>query len=211
MSHNALSINGKAPDASGSVIIGVEDLSDVSAATAIDGQGLQYTASTGLWTPAPLSQNGYMFIGTSLQLYNSEAHGTSFAVGQRHRFQTTALRNTIVGATANKAAGKVYWYESITLPAGRYSITSTATVAFSSSGYYATLWKRADTGDGVSTIACVGTDLSLYPMAAGSMLGTFELTATTTIECKIEAILGASASQTSAMAIGSFVLVRQLV
>lgn len=210
MSHNAVKIGAASPDVTGAIALSVSDLSDVSAAGVVEGQALQYSSSTGTWTPAALPGNEYLYIGTSAALQNSETSGMSFTAGGQMYFQTTALRNTITGASVSNAPSKTYWYGDITLPAGKYSILSTIFCIFSSTGYCATSWKRTDTSDAVSNIAAVGADLSAYPAAPGSMAGGFELETGATIRCTIDSVAGASASQTGFVTAANFVLIRRL-
>lgn len=210
MSHNAIKVGSAAPDVTGAITLSVSDLSDVSAAGVVEGQALQFSSSTGTWTPAALPGNEYIYIGTSAALQNAEASGMVFSAGGQMYFQTTALRNTITGASVSNAPSKTYWYGDVTLPAGKYSIASTIFCIFSSTGHCATSWKRTDTGDSISNIAAVGADLSAYPAAPGSMIGGFELDVSATIRCTIDSVAGASASQTSFVTAANFVLIRRL-
>lgn len=210
MSHNAIKVGEAAPNSAGVIALNVGDLSDVSAAGVLEGQALAYNSATSTWVPAALPGNEYIYVGTSSALQNAEASGMVFSVGGQMYFQTTALRNTITGASVANAPGKTYWYGDITLPAGKYSIASTIFCIFSSTGHCATSWKRTDTGDAVSNIAAIGADLAVYPAAPGSMVGGFELDAVTTIRCTIDSVVGASTSQTSFVTAANFVLIRRL-
>lgn len=212
MAHNAHRINNQGPDVAGNMTLDIGDLNDVSAAGAATGQGLAYSSTTGMWTPAALPTNEYIYLGVSPAQANAETHGMLFTASSTVHFQSVSPLNTIAGASLTKAAGKNFWYSTVTLPAGKYSIISNAYCLFSSTGHYATRWKRTDTNEAVTNIGVVGADLATYPAAPGSMLGVFDLETSAALSCTVETIAGAAAaaSQTSFIAPSNFVLIRRL-
>lgn len=212
MAHNAHRINNQGPNVAGDMTLDIGDLNDVSAAGAATGQGLAYNSATGMWTPAALPTNEYIYLGVSAALASTETHGMAFTAGSVVYFQAVTALNTIAGATLTKAAGKNVWYSTITLPAGKYSIISNAYCLFSSTGHYATRWKRTDTSEAITNTGVIGADLATYPAAPGSMLGVFELETSASINCVVETVAGAAAStsQTSFIAPSNFVLIRRL-
>jgi hypothetical protein len=80
--------------------------------------------------------------------------------------------------------GATDWIESITLPAGQYTIFSQHHAAFAASGYLAVRWYDGATP--VSGRGMIGENLSLYGGSASNSMGWLNLASSTTISCKID-------------------------
>lgn len=141
MSHNKLKIGTAVPNANGELTVGLNDLSDVSAASPATDDLLQYNSSTGEWSNAVVAgaSAGYIWIGGKANDY-SNSPASSLAAGQTVYIWDNAPISTISGASISVTSGNtdIYqndWVQSITLPAGKYVIRSQTSFEFSASGY----------------------------------------------------------------------------
>lgn len=196
MSHNAQRINDKAPDAGGNVALGLSDLSDVTLGTLTNNHILGYSSSTATWTlqaPPASSAAEFIFTGDG----SSTAYPVStFAVGDPVYFIENGLGiNTIPGATFNYLAGSEgVWVESITLPAGKWSVNAQTAYEFSSTGYLTHAFTVVG-GSYFTNIATVGANTTVYGLAPTQMQGLLTTTGPTTIKCVIHALSSVSTTQ----------------
>lgn len=146
MSHNKIRVGSSTPDATGNISLNLSDLSDVSG-TPSDGQNLQYTSSTGLWTPATLSSssNEYFLWGQGEARdysYSPAANALNSSIRRTVRIflYDSNHVNTISGSTLytqpDSGSTNNYWFDFIDLPAATYRFTLICNVVFSSSGYF---------------------------------------------------------------------------
>ena len=141
MSHNKLKIGTAVPNANGELTVGLNDLSDVSAASPATDDLLQYNSSTGEWSNAIVAgaSAGYIWIGGKANDY-SNSPASSLAQNQTIYIWDDAPINTISGASISVTSGSGTalendWVQTITLPAGKYVIRAQTSFEFSASGY----------------------------------------------------------------------------
>jgi hypothetical protein len=210
MSHNALKIGTAGPNAAGVITPALTDLSDVDLTGALDTEALVYDAGAGKWVPSAVSAAlSYAFVGEGAA--NDYANtALTMAVGQPVAFYDTSPDNTI-GATftgtANNAAG---WIKSVTLPAGTYSLLSVLNVVFSTTGYCATAWYNTTNSTYVSCAGVTGASQISYGPAQSSMVGTFTLTTSSVLECRIVAVSGVSSTQGTTISTYQSLLIRRI-
>jgi hypothetical protein len=141
MSHNKLKIGTATPNKAGEMTVGLNDLSDVSAASPATDDLLQYNSTTGEWSNAVVAgaSAGYIWIGGKANDY-SNSPASSFTTGQTVYIWDDAPINTISGSTISVTSGSGTalendWVQTITLPAGKYVIRAQTSFEFSASGY----------------------------------------------------------------------------
>lgn len=141
MSHNKLKIGTATPNKSGEMTVGLNDLSDVSAASPATDDLLQYNSTTGEWSNAVVAgaSAGYIWIGGKANAY-SDSPATSLAANQTIYIWDDAPINTISGSSISVTSGSIDpyendWVQTITLPAGKYVIRAQTSFVFSASGY----------------------------------------------------------------------------
>ena len=122
MSHNTNKVNSAEPDRSGSIVLALDGLSDVTASSPSSGQTLRYDSGWVLGLPT-----------TALSLFGtgqSQAYptgGSAIAVGVDLHFYGEAYNGA--GATGTYTG----WFDQITLPAGSYILTAASGITMSSS------------------------------------------------------------------------------
>jgi hypothetical protein len=140
MSHNKLKIGTAVPNANGELTVGLNDLSDVSAASPATDDLLQYNSSTGEWSNAIVAgaSAGYIWIGGKANAY-SLSPASSLAANQTIYIWDNAPINTISGASISVTSGGATlendWVQTITLPAGKYVIRAQTSFVFAASGH----------------------------------------------------------------------------
>lgn len=197
MSHNSTRIGSSAPNVNGVITPAISDFSDVNISGIAPGQTIVYDGATSTWIGADLTAQATEFIYTGGSTIGVEAYPSTLAVGQSVAFKPYTSFNTITGATLNNVSGST-WINSITLPAGKYSIIASVYFYFSASGYLATEWRNTTTGDKLSTNGVIGTALTNFASAQSGMWGAFELTESAEIACIITDLLNASGTSTYA-------------
>lgn len=123
MSHNKVTVNNQAPDATGMISIGLDNLSDVTASSPASGQTLRYSGSA--WQLGSTTTTLALFGVGASQAYPTG--GSQIAAGVDLHFYGVAYNG--VGATGTYSG----WYDEITLPAGEYVLTAVSGVSMSSS------------------------------------------------------------------------------
>lgn len=194
MSHNSIKIGNSGPDVSGLISITLNDLSDVDLTGITSGQTLAYSTASNKW--APIAAGGaveYLAIGKGES--NDYANtGLAFNVGDTIAFYAGASpRNTISGAVINYITNTA-WAQSITLPAGTYSIIAHVNPLFSTSGFLASKFVRADLSN-CSSVGVTGAALGTYSNAQTNMIGSFTLTEAENIKCVVDGASGVAVSQ----------------
>lgn len=186
MSHNTPKIGTATQARDGALDTSITDLTDVSGSPA-DGQTLVYSSASSAFIPGSVSASSeYMFIGRgeSSAYTNTGQTGTAVpTAGDVWYYYDSNPTINITGASVTKV-GSTHWIESITLPAGIYTIFSQHHAAFSASGYLAVSWYNSATL--ISGRGMIGEDLTTYGGSASNCLGWVDLTGSTTINCKIE-------------------------
>lgn len=212
MSHNSVRIGNSAPNVSGLINITLEDLSDIDLTGAAEGDAIIYNSGSGTWTPQAPTDAGvkYMYLGRG-EANNYTNTARTMNVNDHIAFYDSNARAQIPGATINYI-GATTWADSITLPAGTYSIISVINVAFSASGYISTAWRNKTTGDYLTCIGTTGALAANYNQNQTAMIGAFTLTAPTDIECLIVAGSGiaAASSQSTTISTRQSLFIRQL-
>lgn len=122
MSHNATKVNDQNPNTAGQIAIGLNDLSDVTASSPSTGQTLRYNSGWALSLPTTTLS---LFGTGQTQAYPTS--GSAIAAGVDLHFYGEAHNG--VGAVGIYTA----WFDTITLPAGRYILTAASGVTMSSS------------------------------------------------------------------------------
>lgn len=211
MSHNAVKVGSAGPDVTGLISPSLSDLSDIDLTGAADAQALIYDATAGAWVPGDVATPETLFVWIGAGAANNYANtGLTMAVGQPVAFYDTAPRNplnaTLTG-TANSASG---WTQSITLPAGTYQITSVLNVTFSATGYFAAAWYNTTASEYVSCIGVVGASQGSYPLAQTCMTGAFTISEASTLECRIVALSGVAAAQSTTISTYQSVFIRAI-
>jgi hypothetical protein len=187
MSHNTPKIGTATQDRVGDLDTSITDLNDVSGSPSND-QALVYSSASSAFIPTVNSRlaTEYIFIGRgeSNAYTNTGQTGTATpAVGDVWYYYDTSPRESITGASITKV-GTTDWIESITLPAGQYTIFSQHHAVFVASGYLAVRWYDGATP--VSGRGMIGENLSLYGGSASNSMGWLNLASSTTISCKID-------------------------
>lgn len=212
MSHNAQRINDKEPNAAGNIPLALGDLNDVTLGTLTNNHILGYSSASASWTlqaPPASSAAEFIFTGDG----SATAYPVStFAVGDPVYFIENGLGiNTISGATLNYLAGSEgVWVESVTLPAGKWSVNAQTAYEFSSTGYLTHAFKVVG-GSYFTNIATVGSNTTVYGLAPTQMQGILQTTAPTTIQCVIHALSSVSTTQAGFYpSLASTMLIRRL-
>lgn len=212
MSHNTLRVGSSAPNAQSVISPQLTDLSNVVVSSPQANDLLAYDPSTQTWSnlaytpPSPANTAPLILIGRGEQDDYANS-GYTTAVGQRVCFYDSAPINTITGATLNVTTG-TSWVHSVTLPAGKYTITAQTYPVFSSSGVFA---YRAQAGAAVySSLAAVGASLASYGGSASCVLGQVESLVQITIYLNIVASSGVAASQGTEMSQNGVLFIRRV-
>lgn len=210
MSHNTIKVGAAGPDVTGLITPALTDLSDVDIAGAADTQALVYDAVAGKWVPSAVSAAlNYVFVGEGAA--NDYANtALTMAVGQPVAFYDTAPENTIGATFTGTANGAAGWIKSVTLPAGTYGLISTLNVVFSTTGYCATAWYNVTNSTYVSCAGVTGASQISYGPAQSSMVGTFTLSASSVLECRIVALSGVSSTQGTTISTYQSLLIRRI-
>lgn len=212
MSHNTLRVGSSAPNAQSVISPQLTDLANVVVSSPQANDLLAYDPSTQTWSnqaytpPSPANTAPLILVGRG-ELDDYANSGYTTAVGQRVCFYDSAPINTIDGATLNVTTG-TSWVHSVTLPAGKYTITAQTYPVFSSSGVFA---YRAQAGSAVySSLAAVGASLASYGGSASCVLGQVESLAAITIHLSIVASSGVAASQGTEMSQNGVLFIRRV-
>lgn len=212
MSHNTLRVGSSAPNAQSVISPQLTDLANVVVSSPQANDLLAYDPDTQTWSnlaytpPSPANTAPLILIGRGEQDDYANS-GYTTAVGQRVCFYDSAPINTIEGATLNVTTG-TSWVHSVTLPAGKYTITAQTYPVFSSSGVFA---YRAQAGATVySSLAAVGASLASYGGSASCVLGQVESLVQITIYLNIVASSGVAASQGTEMSQNGVLFIRRV-
>ena len=212
MSHNTLRVGSSAPNAQSVISPQLTDLANVVVSSPQANDLLAYDPDTQVWTnqaytpPSPANTAPLILIGRG-ELDDYANSGYTTAVGQRVCFYDSAPINTIDGATINVTTG-TSWVHSVTLPAGKYTITAQTYPVFSSSGVFA---YRAQAGATVySSLAAVGASLASYGGSASCVLGQVESVVQITIYLNVVASSGVAASQGTEMSQNGVLFIRRV-
>lgn len=184
MSHNKITVGGKAPDSSGEIAVDLNDLSDVSG-TPSTGEALVYGGAG--WSPSTSGgEVKYIYIANRSGSNPNYSTSPASGVGTNDVFYVydSSPENTITGSTIHQTSN---WVDKITLPSGKYSIQSQVLCEFSvSTGYMSTWWTDSGVTTEHSSEAFVG-DASAYGSAAAVALGHLNIAVNTDIYLKINA------------------------
>jgi len=191
MSHNKFSVASQSPDSSGDVSVSLTNLSDVSISTPSADQVLKYNGSSFVNSAAPTGTGEYLQLGRG-ETYGSDYPFSAPSVVDRiiYLYDTTPV-NTISSATLHESATDD-WYDSVTLPAGKYLIMSQTNVAFSASGYLVYAIKTSGNVD-QSPKAKIGDSASSYAGGVVSTINSYlSLGSSTRLYLKVDAVSNVS-------------------
>ena len=183
MSPNKIKVAGQEPDASGSITVALNDLSNVSASSPSESDILQY--SSGSWSTAALasvsSAAEYLLIGQGeSNAYSNSTTDTTISNGDILNFYDTAPKNTLSGASVvNYLATD--WITGVTLPAGTYWVLTTYRVEFSASGLLGFRW-QTDAGGNKTNIAYIGESFGGVAGTTSTISAIINLSSSDTIE-----------------------------
>jgi len=191
MSHNKIKVAGQSPDSNGNVSVSLNDISDISISSASTDQVLKYDGSSFVNGSIPTGTGEYLQLGRG-ETYSSDYPFSTPSVANRIIYlYDTAPVNTISSATLHESATSD-WYDSVTLPAGKYLIISQTNVAFSASGY---LVYAIKTGGNVDTSpkAKIGDSASSYAGGVVSTINSYlSLSTSTRLYLKVDAVSNVS-------------------
>lgn len=129
MSHNKITLNGQAPDATGAITEALGDLSDVTITAVTSGQALVYSAS-GWANDTNPNTLGSVFVGEGASQAYSGSGASGVASGDTVEFYAASPHNGL-SATITSASG---WVSAVSLSVGTYRITANVALTFSSAG-----------------------------------------------------------------------------
>lgn len=160
MSHNKFTVAGQQPDSSGNVSVSVDNLSDTNFTSLSANEVVKWDGSQWINSTAPAGTGEYIQLGRG-ETYGSDYPFSVPNTANRiiYLYDTTPV-NTISGATLHQSA-TTHWYDSITLPAGKYMIMCQTNVAFSQSGYLVFALKTSGNTD-YSPKAKIGDNATAY-------------------------------------------------
>jgi len=191
MSHNKIKVAGQEPDASGDISLTsltIGDLSNVTITTPSTDQVIKYDGSGYVNATAPAGAMEYILLGQGESDAYSNSPATSMSNGQTIHIYDTAPINTIAGSTLNSTGD---WYNSLSLPTGKYHIMIQTRVEFSASGYlvaglmYSSSPRSSNLviGDNSSSYAGgVSTTISSYLEATSGHTYNFEIITSSNID-----------------------------
>ena len=187
MSHNKFSVASQSPDISGDVSVALTNLSDVSISTPSTDQVLKYNGSNFVNGSIPTGTGEYIQLGKG-EAYGSDYPFSAPSVANRIIYlYDTAPVNTISAATLHEDSSNADWYDSVTLPAGKYVIISQTNVAFSASGYLVYAIKTSGNVD-LSPKAKIGDSASSYSGGVVSTINScLSLSTSTRLYLKVDA------------------------
>ena len=189
MSHNTPKIGTATQDRVGALDTAINDLSDVSGSPS-NNQTLVYTG--GAWSPGGVpATTEHIFIGrgeADAYTNTGQTGAATPAVSDTWYFYDSNPIENIAGASLTKV-GATNWIESITLPAGQFTIFSQHHATFSASGYLAIRWYDGATE--ASGRGMIGEDLSTFGGSASNSMGFIDLSSPATITCKIDLVSNA--------------------
>ena len=186
MSHNKITVAGQDPSSAGDITVGLNNLSDVTISSASSDQVLKYDGSSFINASAPTGTGEYIQLGRG-ETYGSDYPFTAPSATDRviYLYDTTPV-NTISSATLHESATSD-WYDSVTLPAGKYLIMSQTNVAFSASGYLVYAIKTSGNVD-QSPKAKIGDSASSYAGGVVSTINSYlSLGSSTRLYLKVDA------------------------
>jgi len=186
MSHNTPKIGTATQDRVGALDTSISDLADVSGSPA-DGETLVYSSASSAFIPGANTRmtTDYIFIGrgeSDAYTNTGQAGATIPATSDVWYYYDTNPQITITGASVTNVVG-TDWIESITLPAGQYTIFSQHHAVFSSSGYLGVEWRIGSAV--ISSQGIVGENLSVWGGSASNCMGWINISSPTTINQKI--------------------------
>lgn len=172
MSHNKITVGSQSPDSDGDVSVSLTNLSDVSISAPSADQVLKYDGSSFVNSAAPTGTGEYIQLGRG-ETYGSDYPFATPSVANRiiYLYDTTPV-NTISSATLHEDSSNANWYDSVTLPAGKYLIMSQTNVAFSASGYLVFAIKTSGNVD-TSPKAKIGDSASSYSGGVVSTINSY--------------------------------------
>ena len=191
MSHNKIKVANQAPDGSGNISLSsltIDDLSNVTITTPSVDQVIKYDGSNYVNASAPAAAMEYILVGQGESQAYSTSPASSMANGQTIYVYDTSPINTITGATLSSTND---WYETITLPTGKYHVLIQTRVGFSASGYlvagmmYSSYERSSQLviGDNSSSYAAgVSTTINSYLEATSGQAMNFEIIASSNID-----------------------------
>lgn len=196
MSHNKMTVASQNPDSSGNVSVNITNLSDVNISSPTSNEVIKYDGAQWINSTAPTGTGEY------IQLGRGETYGSNYpflAPSALNRiiylYDTTPI-NTISGATLHQSA-TTHWYDSVTLPAGKYNIISQTNVAFSASGYLVFNYKNSSNII-LSASAKIGDNASGYAWGVVSTINSFiEFTSSTRIYLKVHSASNVNTSSSA--------------
>ena len=211
MSHNKFTVAGQSPNASSEISVALNNLSDVSISSPSSDQVLKYNGSSFVNGAAPSTSASYMLLGQGETDAYSNSGAASIGAGDKLRIYDSSPVENIAGASLTKYSS-TNWIESFTLPAGNYQIISQFNVSFSSSGYASAVLEDGSNNN-YTYQAVIGDNASSHQAgAATSLVGYFELSASTALHLELKAVsnLDTVASQGNIISEQTFVLIVKL-
>lgn len=213
MSHNNNKIGNANPDIQGEITMSLNDLTDVSTNSPVDGQLIKYVDSSSSWesvNPPSAVSLGYIWLGGKINNY-SNSPSTSLSNGNVIYIWDESPTNTISGATINVTSGNVNanennWVESIELPSGKYVFRAQSMFEFSASGY--AVYQIFAGSTVITNYGVVGENRGVnYGPSNSTSSGYYEITSNTTFSFKMTASLNLDAIGNQGNTISEFGLI----
>ena len=192
MSHNKFTVAGQSPNSNSEISVALNNLSDVSISSPSSDQVLKYNGSSFVNSAAPTGTGEYLQLGRG-ETYGSNYPFSAPSVANRiiYLYDTVPV-NTISAATLHEDSSNADWYDSVTLPAGKYLIISQTNVAFSASGYLVYAIKTSGNVD-LSPKAKIGDSASSYSGGVVSTINSYlSLSTSTRLYLKVDAVSNVS-------------------
>lgn len=195
MSHNNNKLGTAEPNRQSELAAGLNDLSDVSAASPSNGEVLQYASGSSSWSavPVPTGQAvGYIWIGGKTKGYSDSPASSISASDTLYMWDDSPI-NTISSSSISVTSGdadadKNNWVQSVTLPSGKYVFRCQSMVEFSASGYLAYSVKTSG-GTEVTGVGVVGENRgSTYGPSGSIATGYYEISSNTTFNLEVKAV-----------------------
>jgi hypothetical protein len=197
MSHNKIKAAGSEPNRESEVTVNLANLSDISGTLAAD-KYLVYDGSNFVVTdkPTPSSVDPQViFIGDG----GTNNYPRTLTEGEEVCFYSASPYNSITGASLNLLSGETNWYESVTLPAGKYYFRGACIGDFTASSNPNMAYRFAVTAGGTryGTFGASYDDIASggsYPYESAAFIS---LSTGTTIVLEITGVNNANSTTTS--------------
>jgi hypothetical protein len=191
MSHNKITVANQSPDANGNISVSLSNLSDTTISSPSANEVVKYDGSNWINSTAPTGTGEYIQLGRGETYGSNYPFSTPTSTNAIIYMYDTNPVNTISSATLHQSS-TTHWYDSVTLPIGKYSIICQTNVAFSASGYLVFNLKDASNNRKTAS-AKIGDNASGYAGGVVSTINSFiELTSSTRLYLKVDQVSNVS-------------------